>query len=439
MWKLVAVVSAVALLAGGAAQGASKAAPVNTSPPTISGTDRAGETLTAASGSWNNSPTSFSYRWQRCNSSGAGCDNISGATNQTYQLQKSDTGRRVRVSVTAKNADGSANATSGPTGVIAQGLSPANSSLPTISGTPKAGQTLTATTGSWSNSPTHYDYQWRRCDTGGNDCHDVGGNRSTFVPDSGDVGHTIRVEVKARNDYGSTTARSAPTGVVAPGGPAPANSVPPTISGVPRDGQMLVATTGTWTNSPTKYGFQWLRCDTVGNNCSNFGGNGQSQRLASSEVGHTVRVTVSASNQFGTTKSTSVPTAIVAAASTAPGSISVSQVTLPQRLVISGVKFIPSRLTSRGAFLARFRVSDTRGNLVNGALVYALGIPYGWVRNAPEVVSGGDGWATIQFVPTRLMPIHRRAALVMFVRARKPGESLLAGVSARRLVQISIR
>ena len=68
-------------------------------------------------------------------------------------------------------------------------------------------------------------------------------------------------------------------------------------------------------------------------------------------------------------------------------------------------------------------MTDTRGHLVNGALVYALGIPYGWVRNAPEVVNGGDGWATIQFFPTRLMPIHRRAALVMFVRARKPGET----------------
>ena len=439
MRKLVAVAAAVALLAGGAAQGASKAAPANTSPPTISGTERAGETLTASSGSWSNSPTSFSYRWQRCNSSGSSCGNISGANNQTYQLQKGDAGRRVRVSVTAKNADGSANATSAPTGVIAQGQAPANTSLPTISGTPKAGQTLTATTGSWSNSPTHYDYQWRRCDTGGNDCRDVGNNRSTYVPDSGDVGHTIRVEVKARNDYGSATAKSAPTGLVAPAGPVPANSTPPTISGVPRDGQLLAATTGTWANSPTKYGFQWLRCDTAGNNCGNFGSDGQSQRLGSSEVGHTIRVTVEAANQFGRTKSTSVPTAVVVAASTGPGSISVSQVSLPQRLVISGVQFTPSRLTSRAAFIARFRVTDTRGNLVSGALVYALGIPYGWVRNAPEVVSGSDGWATIQFVPTRLMPIHRRAALVMFVRARKPGENLLAGVSARRLVQVSIR
>ena len=63
--------------------------------------------------------------------------------------------------------------------------------------------------------------------------------------------------------------------------------------------------------------------------------------------------------------------------------------------MISGVQFIPNPLKSRSAFLARFRVSDTRGNLVSGALVYALGLPYGWVRNAPEVTTGGNGWATI--------------------------------------------
>ena len=375
MWKLVAVVAAVALLAGGAAQGASKAAPVNTSPPTISGTERAGETLTASSGSWNNSPTSFSYQWLRCNSSGASCGNISGATNQTYQLQKSDAGRRVRVSVTAKNGDGSANAQSAPTGVIAQGQAPANTSLPTISGTPKVGQTLTATTGSWSNSPTHYDYQWRRCDTGGNDCRDVGSNRTTYVPVTSDVGRTIRVEVKARNDYGSNTARSAPTGLVAPAGPVPANSTPPAISGVPRDGQLLAATTGTWTNSPTKYGFQWLRCDTVGNNCGDFG---ERRPVAAPrlERGRPHHPCHRRGDQPVRQDEVHVrPHRRRRGAATGPGSISVSQVSLPQRLVISGVQFTPSRLTSRGAFIARFRVTDTRGNLVGGALVYALGFP----------------------------------------------------------------
>jgi hypothetical protein len=265
----------------------------------------------------------------------------------------------------------------------------------------------------------------------------VGPNRNSYSLSNDDVGATIRLLIEAKNDFGTGTATSAPTAIVAPAGPLPVNTGAPGISGLARDGQTLVATTGNWSNSPTRYGFQWLRCDSVGNNCANFGSNGQSQKLSASEVGRTVRVTVSATNQYGTTRATSAQTAVVTAAS-ASTAVPVSQISLPNHLLITGVKFLPARLTSRSAFLARFRVSDLSGRPVSGALVYGLGIPYGWTRNAPEVVTGGDGWATIQFFPTRLMPVHRRAALVMFVRARKPGENLLGGVSTRRLVQVRI-
>jgi hypothetical protein len=43
----------------------------------------------------------------------------------------------------------------------------------------------------------------------------------------------------------------------------------------------------------------------------------------------------------------------------------------------------------------------------------------------------------ITIVPTRALP--RNAALVLFVRARKPRDNLLAGVSTRRLVQVTVR
>jgi hypothetical protein len=435
MWRQAAVVAAVALVAGGSAQGAGKAAPANTSPPTISGTERGGETLTASSGTWSGSPTSFAYRWQRCNKNGGSCDNINGARNQTYVLQPGDVGRRIRVSVTATNSEGSANATSAATGIIANGLPPQNTAAPVISGTARAGSTLSTTNGSWNNNPTSFDYQWRRCNTGGSNCHDVGPNRATYTVSNDDVGSTIRVQVRARNQYGTTEAHSNPTGVVAASPNVPANTAPPVISGLPRVGQLLVASAGTWTNSPTHFAFQWFRCDAGGNNCNGFGGNGQSQRLGTTELAHTIRVTVTATNASGLGRSTSAPTAVVT--SGGPTAIPVSQVSLPNQLVIANVQFVPSRLTSRASFLARFRITDTHGNLVQGALVYAIGIPYGWVRNAPEAVTGGDGWATIQFFPTRLMPL-RRAALVMFVRARKPGESLLHGVAARRLVQVRI-
>jgi hypothetical protein len=446
MWKQVAFVAAVALLAGGAAQGASKAAPANTSPPTISGTAREGETLSASSGSWSgSSPMSFKYRWQRCNQNGGKCGNIGGATDSTYKLVHQDVGNRLRVSVTASNSDGSANAVSNATAVVAKGQEPTNTSLPTISGTAKDGQTLTTSNGTWANNPTTFSYQWRRCSTSGGDCKEVGADRQTYGLDQNDVGSTIRVAVKAKNASGGNTATSAPTAVVAPRGPLPANTAPPAISGLPRDGQTLAVSVGSWTNGPTRFAYRWLRCDAAGNNCATIG-SAPTQRLTSADVGHRIRVAVSAANQFGSSgAATSVPTAVVT--SSLPGgaiklpngqlSLPVELVLPPQRLVISGVGFVPTRLHTRAAFIGRFRVTDTRGYVIRGALVYAIGLPYGWVQSAPEVITGTDGWATIQFFPTSRMPI-RRAALVFFVRARKPGDSLLAGISTRRLVQLGI-
>ena len=69
--------------------------------------------------------------------------------------------------------------------------------------------------------------------------------------------------------------------------------------------------------------------------------------------------------------------------------------------------------------------------------MYSIALPYGWIRAATEVVTGQDGWAQITFLPTPAMPL-RHASVVFFVRARKPGDNLLAGVSARRLVQVRI-
>ncbi|HSS73861.1 MAG TPA: hypothetical protein VLK53_09855, partial [Gaiellaceae bacterium] len=169
--RVALVVGVGLLLLGGAAQGAHRTAPANTAPPTISGSASVGGTLTASSGSWSgSSPMNFSYRWQRCNSGGDKCSNIGGATAQAYRPTRSAVGRTLRVSVTASNADGSANAVSGPSAVVSDGA-PANTSPPTIVGTVKQGETVTATSGTWSGAgPITFTYQWRRCDTGGGDC-----------------------------------------------------------------------------------------------------------------------------------------------------------------------------------------------------------------------------------------------------------------------------
>jgi hypothetical protein len=94
-------------------------APVNTAPPTISGTAQQGQALTEAQGSWTNSPTSFGYQWHACDSAGAGCAPIAGATDQTYTLSAADVGHTIRVQETASNAGGAGvPATSGQTAVV---------------------------------------------------------------------------------------------------------------------------------------------------------------------------------------------------------------------------------------------------------------------------------------------------------------------------------
>ena len=95
-------------------------APSNTALPQISGTTTQGDTLTSSNGSWTGSPTGYSYNWQDCNGSGAGCTGISGAADaNSYTLTSGDVGHTVRVVVTASNGGGSASATSGASAAIA--------------------------------------------------------------------------------------------------------------------------------------------------------------------------------------------------------------------------------------------------------------------------------------------------------------------------------
>jgi hypothetical protein len=98
---------------------AANARPANTSPPTIAGTPRQGQALTAGPGTWSGTqPINYAYQWQRCDSTGAHCTSISGATATTYTPTATDVGHRLQVTVTAGNLVGSATASSGPTAVV---------------------------------------------------------------------------------------------------------------------------------------------------------------------------------------------------------------------------------------------------------------------------------------------------------------------------------
>ena len=103
---------------------------------------RRGSTLTASTGTWANSPTSFAYQWQRCASDGTGCGDVSGATDKTYTPTSGDVSHTIRVVVTATNADGKASASSDPTAVVGSKDGPANTVKPTVTGTAIVGEQL---------------------------------------------------------------------------------------------------------------------------------------------------------------------------------------------------------------------------------------------------------------------------------------------------------
>ena len=105
-------------------QAAKKVRPASLDPPQITGTAQSGSTLTATEGRWSGSPTDINLQWRRCDENGGSCSNISGAEGKAYVLKTVDVGNTIRVTATAKNADGTRTATSVPTAVVKAATTP---------------------------------------------------------------------------------------------------------------------------------------------------------------------------------------------------------------------------------------------------------------------------------------------------------------------------
>jgi hypothetical protein len=182
---------------------------------------------------------------------------------------------------------------------------PRNTSLPTVSGTPRQGQALTGTTGVWSGtSPVSFAFQWLRCNpANANLCAAVASATSaTYVLRDDDVGRRMRFRVTASNADGSASALSAATSVIVASS-APLNTAEPTISGTPRFRATLTASTGSWTGAtPITYAYQWLRCDASGGRPD----------------GSNCAIVAGATNAFGSATATSNATAVVPPEGTRP-------------------------------------------------------------------------------------------------------------------------
>jgi PKD repeat protein len=102
--------------------------------------------------------------------------------------------------------------------VTVRAAKPVNTGLPQISGDALTGDKLTASTGTWTNNPTSFDYQWQRCGKNGGGCQDIlaASDESFWGPTPDEINFTVRVVVTATNASGSTSATSQPTAVVEP-------------------------------------------------------------------------------------------------------------------------------------------------------------------------------------------------------------------------------
>jgi len=196
-----------------------------------------------------------------------------------------------------------------------QSAAPVNTVAPAISGTPTVAQTLTASDGTWSNTPTSFAYQWLRCNGGGNNCANVAnGTQKTYTLVGADATHTMRVRVTATNADGSNSVQSAQTAAVAPAtvSGTPKNTAPPTISGTPKIGQTMTADPGSWSANPTSFAYQWQRCDADIAACSNLAGaTSKTYLVPLADLGYRLRVVVTAHNAKGTAAATSAITTVV--------------------------------------------------------------------------------------------------------------------------------
>ncbi len=302
-------------------QVATPSPPANVSPPTIAGAVEQGRTLTAEEGSWSNAPSNPHWQWLRCSASGTECAAIAKGAKQTLNVTHKDVGHTLLVAESVENGFARSQAVDSAATVVVPTpppSPPSTTSPPTITGADEQGRALTAHAAPWTGEPKIFEYQWRRCEAGGLNCHPINGAESTKYTLTGlDVGKVLEFRETATNAAGSAISVSAASSTIAAA--LPVDAQPPSITGIPEEGHPLREHHGEWSNEPTEYSYQWEHCDGSGNNCEAIdGANSRNYAPRSSEVGGTLRVQEKAINAAGTSPAaTSAATAQVALAAPA--------------------------------------------------------------------------------------------------------------------------
>ena len=251
---------------------------------------------------------------------------------------------------------------------------------PAISGETRAGETLTATTDGIADpdglSGATFSFQWVRS-ADGSDTDISGATGSSYTLTDSDVGATIKVRARFTDDAGNSEAlTSAATAVVAPRPNSPATGAP-AISGTAQAGETLTASTEGISDadglSGAAFSFQWVR-SADGSDTDISGATGSSYALADADVGATIKVRASFTDDAGNDEElTSAATAAVE-----PRPLTAEFDGMPAEH--DGVRLFSFELVFSENFPGRFPHTTLRDS--------AFTVTNGSVRSAERVVKG---------------------------------------------------
>src|SRR5436305_7081286 len=111
----------------------------------------------------------------------------------------------------------------------------------------------------------------------------------------------------------------------------------------------------------------------------------------------------------------------------------------PARLQIVAFDVLSGPINAgTNSFTLKVRVGSTCSVNIKGASVYVTAVPYNQFSIPNEELTGDDGTAILVFHRDANFPASgQQQQLTLFIRATKPGEDPLAGVSTRRLVAVN--
>ena len=277
-------------------------APENTGMPSVEGDAAVGEVLLGDAGDWEGAePLDLNPQWLRCDAEGEDCTTIPGATNLNRVVREADLGYTLRLEISAENDLGSASEHSAPTAVVAEPDPPVNTVPPSFEGTASVGETLSADVGEWSPPAKSFDFQWQLCDAEGEGCENVdGATAQSFVVPGAAEGGRVKLSVTAHNRGGEETAESGLGEVIGAMQP-PLNVGAPWFPETARESRPLTPEVGDWTGGgPMTFAYQWLRCDSNGDECVEIpGATAATHTPVDEDLGLRLRVEVTATNASG--------------------------------------------------------------------------------------------------------------------------------------------